>query len=143
MNFDSTYKDLFKSFGVAVVGATLYVSVGKALTENYFIIAIVVAALTILPLAYHDYRRNHEMWFNAKQKMLQRSQRIEQFKKNHRKGASLKLSAVHREKMGRTRAHSEGYIEVKGNHKRDVRNALLVGGLMGCGVNNTNRVNEI
>ena len=134
---DSTYKDLFNSLGFAVIVTTLFVSVGKTLTNYYFTIAIVVVVLVILPLIYHDYCRNRDVWFNAKQKMLQHSQRRKDFNKIRRKGVFIRLPV--RDDEGKPRAHSDGFVDkVKTLYRHDVRSVTIVEDFVGCGDNDGN-----
>ena len=58
MKIDESYEDFFYSLGVALIICTLFVSIGKLITDYYFLYVVICSLLIIVSLTIYDYRRH-------------------------------------------------------------------------------------
>ena len=57
MRVDSSYDFFFYSLGMAVITCTLVVSVGKSITDYYFVCIVICSLVVIISLTFYGYYR--------------------------------------------------------------------------------------
>lgn len=62
MKLDNSYEDFILSLGIALTSCVTFVSVGKVLSENYFVYLIGVITIALLLLATLDWYRNRRTY---------------------------------------------------------------------------------